>query len=439
MKFPLWIKLPAAVAIAALSFALGRATDSDRPRDDPTLAAPTPTKLRIADDERPAGTAANLGRGTTPTAAGAVTLELPKRPRALLMAIEDGFWGRGDRFAASAAWIELVDRMTPAELEATLEEYAVADIGVQRVLNDEINVLLAKWAELDPERALKAARSLDPQLSNRKQESIAAVLSSWASDNSTAAFAWINANIPNPGYRDRLLGDVIAGMLPEQIEEASRLVKSIDPARRDVQRGALAAIAANFEAGDPAARQWALSFTDEATRSQAVAAVASRLAFSDPAAAAEWLDDNGGSDPDGATLNSILNRWSAADPAAAEVFLSRVDDPVRRSRALDGMVDRLLVDDPQAAVTLVRTYSQDVPAERLEKLVNALGARRGALAVELAAAAPDPEAVAKLRRTAVTRWAYSDPDAASAWLDANNSSFDTATLEALRKVTDRWR
>jgi hypothetical protein len=307
------------------------------------------------------------------------------------------------------ALLAFIDQLAPGDFEAAVAHFR--SLGITESRFGEYALLLSAWTKNDPLAALAYAKAntSSPFATNT-------ILSSWASIDPEAAIRWAETNH---------VGDSANPYLPAII----RSLAGADPARatqlltgmpRSVERGrALDAVMPHVLAqGGDAARAWIMALTDDSLRNGAMMTAAESLAATDPAGTAAWLIAN----PSQATqqrMDDVYSVWAEKDALAAVSSLTAMPSGENRSNALRGVVASMSIKDPNAALSMMNRFPNDVNDQVVQQFVwHTLGSEP-AMAVNQIARIADEEQ----RNTAYTKtigtWLQKDAAAATAWLQAH--------------------
>ncbi len=276
-------------------------------------------------------------------------------------------------------------------------------------------------------RAAFAQSLLDAPGFLRRQSALGQFLIDWFSQDSAAAFAWLE-KVPDPHLRatllertmnnqrsqsggslDRVLGLALA--LPEGESRRNHLKRLLGDWAQNSPTEALRWIEAHQDAPGVAAASFA-----------AHAAILGVIARDDPAAAvAEWEKLPEG-DAKHQGIFSIVAEWGQHDPAAAlrwQVSQARPDRPVFPSQQ---MIYQWARHDPVAALRWIETLPEDSQKFGLHSLTNDGGNRTPpAATLDLYAQIKDPALRAEFITAHVGEWLAKDRAAAKTWLESHDA------------------
>jgi hypothetical protein len=170
--------------------------------------------------------------------------------------------------------------------------------------------------------------------------------------------------------------------------------------------------------GNEAARSWIDGLTDDALKNGAILRVADRLAATDPAGTAAWLLANPG-EATQRRMDDVYSVWARQDQQAAMSSLASLPAGEERSNALRGVITSVASNDPQAAVTLMNRFQNDITDRVVQTFVWHSFGSDPSTAVNQIARIADERSRNEMYRRTVGRWIENDPSAATQWIRAN--------------------
>ena len=317
---------------------------------------------------------------------------------------------RGENpYERNRALLAFLDRLAPGDFEGVVDHFRALGITEERL--GEYGLILAAWAKVDPLAALAYAKAkTDNPFAAR------AILTSWATEDATAAIRWAQNNHQGDSANPWLIG-VIRGIAATDIEGASNLLKSMP---RSVERGeALDALLPHLLAkGNESTRTWIASIDDDAMRNGAMMRAAEALAKADPAGTVAWLMENPGEALD-RRLDDVFGTWAKHDEAAARSALNTLPTGEIRSDALRGVVTRLALSKPNEAVALMDQYPDEVNDRTVRSFIWHSFGKDPATALGEVSRIGDEDRRNEMYRRAMCVWMRRDTTAAKAWLNTN--------------------
>lgn len=317
---------------------------------------------------------------------------------------------RGENpYERNRALLAFLDRLAPKDFESVVDQFRALGITEERL--GEYGLILAAWAKVDPLAAMAYAKAkTDDPFAAR------AILSSWATEDASAAIQWAKNNHQGDGPNPWLIG-VIRGIAATDIEGATNLLKSMP---RSVERGeALDALLPHLLAkGNESTRTWIASIDDDALRNGATMRAAEAMAKTDPAGTVAWLMENPGEALD-RKLDSVFGIWAKQDEVAARTALNTLPTGEVRSDALRGVVTRLALSKPADAVALMNQYPDEVNDRTVRNFIWHSFGNDPAAALSEVSRIGDQERRNEMYRRAMSAWMRRDATAANAWLNAN--------------------
>jgi len=393
------------VSFVALGFFVGRITsapDGANSGDDSSAVVDTrPARpgQALAGNDSPSRRVVDQRRTTRDS----ISTQEQRRIR-----IEDIMRGENalDRGRALLAYI---DQLGPDDFEDAVAHFR--SLGITESRMGEYAMLLTAWAKTDPIKALEYA-----QANTQGDFARNTILSSWASADPEAAIRWATTNHTGDGPNPHLAG-VIRGLAAQDPARATELLTSMP---RSQERGqALDGMLPHLLAmGAAETRDWINQIDDESLRNGALERSAVRIAALDPEIAADMLLANPGQAAD-RRFDDVYQQWASKDQAAAFASMNRLPRGEMRSNALRGILSNTALANPQAAVTLLDTYSGDVNDRVIRSVAWSAFAQDPSVTADLIARYSDPDTQNRMYRRTLNVWLDRDPDAAKAWINSN--------------------
>lgn len=275
------------------------------------------------------------------------------------------------------AWVEEVDVMNDKDVLGALKALKHRPEGTDRLLAEQ--VLLARYAELDPETALtyvdglrgqrydmgrqtvmRAWATSDPEAASAYvdregdwlplpddvwRSTAAMVAGEWAGQDVGAAMEWV-ASLPT-----ELQGDAYRRMAAQAVVEdpasAVNLLASV-PHGVDRQEMLQAMVGQWVEVESEAAGAWVMGL-NEVDQQVALPEMTRAWMQTDPRGASEWLAQiPAGRAKDEAIMVMTTSPTLVRDPEAAMAWSAVIQDPTMRTEALQQVASRWEAMDPHA-------------------------------------------------------------------------------------------
>ena len=280
------------------------------------------------------------------------------------------------------ALLSLVKGLDAKGVEIALAEVRGMGRGMDQFMST--NLLMARYAEIDPEKALKFASEAS---GFERMMGTTSILRTWAAKDPSAAGEYLVSTVLDSGVDDWQM------------------------------RRSAASVASEWVRQDPdAALKWAKGLPDD-VRGDALNNVIQHYTSENPLKAAEIAMGLEGESQERA-LRSIADQWSRTHPEAALTWAAGLEGETQ-IEAMEEALENWAGQDPDAAVAYVGTLSGE-SQERFFPEVAERWARRDADSAQEAAdwVSDFPESEGKERATGevVQAWMRSDPTAASTWL-----------------------
>ena len=307
------------------------------------------------------------------------------------------------------ALLAFIDQLGAGDFEAAVAHFR--SLGITDSRNGEYSLLLTAWAQADALSALSYAK--ENTNGGFAQDTI---LTSWASTDPEAAIRWAQSNHDGDGPNPYLPG-IIRGLTQSDPARATELLASM-PRSQERGRSLDFLLPHLLEQGAVATRAWIASLTDDALKNGAMERVADKLADSDPAGTASWLLANPG-EAANRRLDDVYGVWANKDQLAALNSFRALPAGDTRSNALRGVISSVAATDPNAAVSLMNRYPNDVNDRIVQNFVwHSFGNDPATAATQIARIGDEQQREQMYRRT-LDVWFERDPASAQAWIQVN--------------------
>ncbi len=329
-----------------------------------------------------------------------------------------------DRTRALLAYI---DQLAPGEFEEAIANFR--SLGLADTRLGDYALLLSGWAQVDPTAALAYAKE-----NTKGGFATNTILATWASIDPEGAIRWAEANHEGDKANPYLTGIIraIAGTDPLR---ATGLLTGM-PFSRERADALDAMLPHLLNQGNEATRAWIASITDESLRSGAMMRVADKLAATDPAGTAAWLLANP-SDATKRRIDDVYSTWAAKDQQAAMSSFAALPTGEDRSNALRGLLTNIATKDPNAAISMMDRYPNDVTDRVVQNVVwHSFGNDPATAVSQISRIADERERNQTYGRT-ISYWLQKDATAANAWLQSN--PLPPAVQEEVNRRANRRR
>ncbi len=349
------------LAAMGLAFWAGR---SSAPLESPSVTENNRVRPRSAErsHDRKSANASSLGAG-----AGAVTSALQLREIFKHS-------GGGTQIGTAQASATLA-RMNAREISLLVQDLATAQAttpGYKYTL--EISTACSRWAEVDPDAALKFV------LSNRQSS-----------------------------FRSAAIGSLFAGMAKTDPDLARMKLADIDDP--SLRRAARSSMLSALLVENPDDWIAAIKSDPSASRMYSLGSIASEWAMDDPAKAAARLQQLPSSMQAGA-IASVAQIWAGKDSQAAMEWARTLTDPNQRNAALGAIAGGIAAHDPDAALASLDSMSSAARRAGLSSIFRTLLDLDYDAALAKATSLPDPDdqkAVLKLISGGGDTFSFGDP------------------------------
>lgn len=314
-----------------------------------------------------------------------------------------------DALDRSRSMLAFIDQLGPGDFENAVEKFR--SLGLTESRFGEYAMLLSAWAKADPTAALAYAKE-----NTGTSFATDTILATWAANDPEAAIRWAEGNHTgeeaNPYY-----AGIIRSIAATDPMRATQLLTSMP---RSVERGqALDAFLPSLLAkGSDATRSWVDGIADDALRNGAMMRVADKLAENDPAGTASWLLANPG-EATQRRMDDVYSAWAQKDQNAALSSMAALPAGENRSNALRGLVTSAAIKDPQAAISMMDRFPNDVTDRVVQNFIwHSFGNDPNTAVDQIARIGNERDREQMYRRT-MEAWIERDRDAATAWMQRN--------------------
>lgn len=404
MKLTSFTTLAALILIGAGGFMAGRISS---PQTSATSQdSPASTKSSRASSQTFRDASGNSGRKSAhPDRPARVPAESSINRLARLETIVRG----ENPLDRNRALLAFIDQLGPGDFEAAVAYFR--SLGITDSRSGEYALLLSAWAKADPLAALTYAQAntSNPFATNT-------ILTSWASIDPEAAIRWAETNHTGDGANPYLAG-IIRSLGASDPARATQLLTGMP--RSNKRDEALNAMLPHvLSQGSDAARTWITALTDASLRNGAIMSAAIPLATTDPVGTVAWLVANPGYGTQ-RRLDDVYDIWAKQDAQAASSSIATLDSSENRSNALRGVVTNMAINDPNAALSLMNRFPNDVTDPVVKQFVwHALGSEPSVAMNQIVRITNENERNQTYVRTVET-WLQKDAAAATAWMQTN--------------------
>ncbi len=316
-----------------------------------------------------------------------------------------------------ASLTQLLGKLDPDTLPDILQ--AFDEIPMRQEHREEYQMLMYAWASFDPEGALKFVDENANSRSLQRGALLKPILSSWASNDPDKALEWMDS-LPESERGEHLSGLIEGWATKDAYAAASYLQEKVEPGQ---QREALAGdIASHLFKQDPmGAARWAEAQEDPQFRSEAFEELAEDWASVDPKGLADWLGQHMDEEYSLEAVEDLARAWVSQDPDAATGYFESLEDGAAKERGIYEMARTWGKDDLTALGEWLNGLGDsDVTDLGVKAYVERLAGQSPEAAITSAMSigtdAMRDEAVQNVGR----QWFRQDPEAATAWAQANN-------------------
>lgn len=315
----------------------------------------------------------------------------------------------GNALDRNRALLAFIDQLGPGDFEATVAGFRGMGITDSRM--GEYSLLLTAWAQADPLAALTYTTE-----NTRSGYATNTVLSTWATRDPEAAIQWAKSNFDGQGANPYLAG-IIGGISESDPTRATELLTSM-PRSRERGQGLDFILPHLLKMGAETTYTWIDKITDESLRNGAIERAADQLAKTDPAGTVSWLIAKTG-DASQNRLDNVYSTWAEIDSQAALNSLATLPSGAARSSALRGVISSVTSKDPNAAISLMDRYPNDVDTGVVKNFVWHSLEKDPAVAINQIARISDEGARNEMYKDTLSGWMHRDPAAAQSWIQAN--------------------
>lgn len=268
-----------------------------------------------------------------------------------------------DPIARTNALLALIETLDLDDFEGVVAGFR--ELGITDERRGEYAILLSAWAKLDPNAAL--AYTTENTGGNFANNTI---LATWAANDPSAAIAWAESNHENQDNANPWLVGVIRGLAPNDVPRATNLMETLPRSR--VRGQALQSMVSMMVSRDSdGAKAWAETIDDEYLRAGARASTAEALAERDAGDAAQWLAQLGDIDALNRVGEDISGSYYDSNPEDAVTWVSTLP-PAAISEAAEGIVNRVVRQDPVQAAEYISQLAQQNPETNFDSSIREL-------------------------------------------------------------------
>lgn len=295
--------------VPVATFMAGWSLHTAAPNDAVSSASAASPRLRP-------GNFRSLPAAANPRSAEPAVLSLSKRP------------GPAGRIASLLLHAETLDAPgTLAALKALDLQSPGTDISTAR------QILLARYADLDPETALTYVDTLSAE---DRTTSALTIMNTWAARDPRAAAAHLEAGIGSFGISEEDAALSAAGIAATwAAQDMAAATQWVGGLSEDLRAAAIPALTGTLAATDPArAAALAAALPAGSEQAAALSSVALQWGQTDPRSTASWIRTLSDSSAQTAAAASLVNAWMQSDPSAASQWVNTLPNGALRDNAI---------------------------------------------------------------------------------------------------------
>lgn len=332
-----------------------------------------------------------------------------------------------------ASLTQLLGGLSEDNLEAVLQ--AFDEIPMRYEHREEYQMLVYAWASFDPEAALKFIDENANSRSINKNDLLKPLVASWASNDPEQTLAWLDT-LPEKQRKDtNLLSGLMEGWaVKDPYAAASYLQENVEAGKnREMLAGEIASHL--FKQNPQDAAKWAEAQSDLKFREEAFEELAEDWASVNPGQLAQWLEGHVEEDYSVEAFEDLARGWVSQDPDAATAYFQELPDGKAKESGIYEMA-RTWGNDDLAALG---EWLNDLPDSNVTDLgvkayVERLAGESPEAAIQSAMSINNDEMRDQAVQNVGQQWFRQDPDAASAWANANGIPTDSFQNTASRRV-----
>jgi hypothetical protein len=307
------------------------------------------------------------------------------------------------------ALLAFLDQLAPGDFEEAVGHFR--SLGITENRMGEYSLLLTAWAQADPLTALAYAEK-----NTRGGFAQDTILTSWAATDPDAAIRWAQSQYDGDGANPFMPG-IIRGMVETNPARATELLTSM-PRSGERGKGLDYMLPHLLQQGPDATRAWIATITDESLKDGAMLRAAGQMAVIDPAGTADWLVANP-SEASQRRMDDVYSAWAKSDRQAALNSFIALPAGEIRSNALRGVVSSVAAENPQAAVSMMNQYPNDVNDRVVQNFVWHSFRSDPSTAADQIARMTDERQRDRMYQRTLGAWIDRDPASAQTWIQSN--------------------
>jgi RNA polymerase sigma factor (sigma-70 family) len=329
--------------------------------------------------------------------------------------------------------LRLVENLKPGEIRAALEVLNKRPARTDDDIYMLRNLLMARWAQSDPNAALAWIKTKDP---DHRETDYIELFQTWVTLDPEAALAGLK-QLNNQWDKVNAAGWMLGGLAETNPQEAMSLLQEMPANEQHV--GLRYRMFSQWATADPvAAATAAENMPPSFGRTAALEGTAMAWAMQDPLAAMAWADTLTDPSAKSDALGEALGQLSNENPAAAARYVEAMPAGARND-VVAGVAALWAQTDPPAALAWVANISTgQVYDQAVQGILGQIGQTDPAGAAAIIAQLPDPTTRYGAITQLADQWAQNDFNGALAWVQSLPTSDGNARAEALKNVMKNW-
>ena len=263
-----------------------------------------------------------------------------------------------DEIARMNGFMRLLEVLnTGDEIAQALDAIAIGNNGWTR--GKEFSMLLQKWAQLDPVKAMAYVQASKSQAAG--SVGFRAVMSTWTRRNPQEAIGWAknDSGLQLQGDGNAAMATIVEQLSKTDPDWALRLTQEETMSRA---RGRMVdAVIGQFisQRGEAATREMVSNIPEETLRNGMTGRLAGQLAADDPESTAQWVGTLPAGEGRKRALTELVSQWSEKDPAAAAAYLAKYPVSTETDESRGRLAQNAVRNDPEGALAWAGTISDE--------------------------------------------------------------------------------
>jgi hypothetical protein len=309
------------------------------------------------------------------------------------------------------AWLTFIKQLDTEDFPGVAADLSESGFPYYRIT--EYRAFLVAWTRRDPIAAMTFVQGRPTSFEDDR-----CVLAEWTRIDPEGAIRWNQENSSESASNSRVVS-IVSGLASSDPYRATEFMLQLgdEKQQKEASEVIIRALAKN---GVELASSWLddLNFGKE-RKDDLTVFLAGELAKVDPSGTAAWLESVTDFETRSSAIENLASRWSERDLAGAVAWVDSITGTDRTTAAVNVVENYALQDAAEAAVWMESMAGETGYEDIVTAFLNTTSESEPALSLPYVSELSGERLQYSLYYTILARWRSDDPQAAEAWINAN--------------------